>query len=452
MPLLKSTKFDPCKHSAKFLNFINMFIQKREFNPAFNLSCSRLARKQSNHKLATRLLTSHLTHLAFNSNNSSSSSNSPVKDLYEATKSLTAVLAEANYALETRVKVCDIEREAAKLLNVTDVTLGRTKSIELLASSVATHMDTLAFNANNALLSNSKSHATEETLNEKQARSILTLTKWLAASQSDLKRIVKTLNEPDAYMNNSANNVSQIELLCFSLHNLLNAKRAGFDENKLSLSKRGMYVSNQNRYITSETLIGDLIDLSTVLSPKLAKSWHSLGDWCYKLAKKSVEKLIIDDSSAHAHQAMLLNDEELVIIGNLLPTSASEVERAFIKRLFTRGLSPFSSINEQQASTTTSSTDKDLQIDALFRNASNLNSELGRELFFTEARKLLAEHCASLTTDHISSILDVYRNLISRVYYYYKISCNSYFTYLQHSAKVFFFLLPQVLAQFTMVN
>jgi PI-3-kinase-related kinase SMG-1 len=388
-------------------------MHKQEFDSSFNLNCSRLARKQTNFKLATRLLTTHLSNI---SNNANSSAN-----IYEAVKSF--MYETRNLSIESRMRMCDFEKETAKLLNVTDS--NRVNSIEILASSITNHMDMLVYTNNTLTAKNTQ--ANEEALNEKYARSILTLTKWLtAANQAELTKIVTTLNQPDLMsMNNKS--LNQIELLCYNLFKILNNKPNGFDESKFNLRSRSDIVTSAQSGITSETCIGDLIDLATVLSPKLAKSWHSLGDWCYRLAKKSVDKLIVDTN----HQnAPALVEDDFIIISDLLPGSASDEERAFIKRLFTRGLSAFNSINEQQPN------ERDSQIDFLFQSsANNLNSQLDKELFFVEARKMLVKNCQTLSLECVNSILNVYKNLINRVYYYYKISCKAYFSYLQYSAK-----------------
>ena len=41
----------------------------------------------------------------------------------------------------------------------------------------------------------------------------------------------------------------------------------------------------------NEMILGDLLDLSTLVSPKLSKTWYTMANWCYKWGKKNAEKM-----------------------------------------------------------------------------------------------------------------------------------------------------------------
>ena len=79
----------------------------------------------------------------------------------------------------------------------------------------------------------------------------------------------------------------------------------------------------------SETIIGDLLDLATVISPNLTKSWYLLANWSYKWAKKSADKIQSTNNE---------DNQSINILFDLLPSHTTNEEKDFILCLFSRGL------------------------------------------------------------------------------------------------------------------
>lgn len=420
IPLVKSAKFDPHRHQAKFLNFVNIFMQKAsgasaiDFPSEFSLSCSRLARKQHNFYLSSRLLSNHLNRMGHPHQLSD-------MDLYEPVKSfmnnfnLTQAIINMPYQLG-----CNrFEREAAKLTNLIE-NKNRLNAMELIAKSIANHLDLCSYLVNNNVRVQT---SYEEALGENCSRSIITLTKWLSHS-GKTRDIMDTINQ---YKGICSNPTDQVQVISHDLHKILNYKTM-FDQTRLNLNSRNELTGVFNSHVgvvNYETCLGDLLDIATALSPKLAKSWHSLGDWCYKWAKKSVEKLVVSTSD-NIYQS---GDKDFVHLADLLPSNITQEEKRFVKRFLTSGLASFStSINDQQIA---SSLDKEYaQIDSLFTNTNQLN----RDAILNEAQRLLVESCPSLNLDSINAILDAYKSMTSRIYYYYRVACKAYFSFLQYNS------------------
>ena len=64
------------------------------------------------------------------------------------------------------------------------------------------------------------------------------------------------------------------------------------------------------------------------------------------------------------------------------------------------------------------------------------NREMSREGFMDETRSLLLEKCKSLSDEYVGGLLEAWKNLVNRVYYFHRIACRSYFTFLNLSAEV----------------
>lgn len=224
---------------------------EQELNTDLYLALTRLARKQSNFSFGSRLIFEQLNYfksilnLEYNPN-----------DLSEYLKSFNQDLQDNIHNLNSNLKIylAEFNLESAKFINSFENN-NNNNSIEILSKSILNFLFSNCFNFK---------------LNEIYSRSILTLCKWLSINQSD---------------SNILNNNNLYKILSL-------VKQSNLDLNKQD--------SNQE-----ESIIGNMLDLATTLSPKLAKSWYSLANWCYKSARKGEDKenqTIQDLIPAHVSQ------------------------------------------------------------------------------------------------------------------------------------------------------
>ena len=61
-----------------------------------------------------------------------------------------------------------------------------------------------------------------------------------------------------------------------------------------------------------DLLVGQLMKLSSIQCPSLAKTWFTLANWCYKWGRKAV------DSAAYVHHLFCLKVEFLFFINMCL--------------------------------------------------------------------------------------------------------------------------------------
>ena len=174
-------------------------------------------------------------------------------------------------------------------------------------------------------------------------------------------------------------------------------------------------------------ILGDLLDLSTLVSPKLAKTWYTMANWCYKWGKKNAEKIQLNFNKSAATAAstthtQLVNEDEKVILLDVLPTHATVEEKEFVVSIFLRGF------NSTKQSGNKLSESNELCF--------NQQTEINNEKFAIEVRNLLTENCKSLSLDCIDSLIETWKNLANRVYFFHKVACKAYFTYLNLSAQV----------------
>ena len=88
-------------------------------------------------------------------------------------------------------------------------------------------------------------------------------------------------------------------------------------------------------------ILGDLLDLSTLVSPKLAKTWYTMANWCYKWGKKKAEKIQLNiNKNVASTQTQSLNEDEKVVLLDLLPSHATYEEKEFVVSIFLRGFNP----------------------------------------------------------------------------------------------------------------
>ncbi len=173
-------------------------------------------------------------------------------------------------------------------------------------------------------------------------------------------------------------------------------------------------------------ILGDLLDLSTLVSPKLAKTWYTMANWCYKWGKRNAEKIQLNfNKSVSNNQSQLVNEDEKAILLDLLPTHTTNEEKEFVMSMFLRG---FNSAKLGNTNLNKSNESSELCF--------NQQTEVNNEKFVNEVRSLLNENCQSLSFDCIESLIDTWKQLANRVYYFHKVACKAYFTYLNLSAQV----------------
>lgn len=248
--------------------------------------------------------------------------------------------------------------------------------------------------------------AFNESLNEKHARSLITLTKWLISSPNVLKNVSLMLNNYQLMTGDSTLMDNRVELVARNIFKLLDMK------------KKGQLVASCKTH-SPQSLVGDLFDLATFVSPKLAKSWFLLADWCYKSG--------IKDSRSDKSTDLKLNDDHLSRLVELIPVYASNEEKEFILRLFSQELLSASFINSAK-----SASKPQIHIE----NLCNQSLLLNRESLSMETKNLLVNNCKSLSPENIDCIWELYNSLVKKSLDYHKVSCNAYFTYLHLSDKV----------------
>ena len=161
-----------------------------------------------------------------------------------------------------------------------------------------------------------------------------------------------------------------------------------------------------------EIVLGDLIDLSTVISPRVAKTWYVLANWCYKWGRKSADKIELNLGKANPSSHDMLFE--------FLPAHTSAEEKSFIASIFSRSLSS-------------------IRLPNVVCNKIDRKEEavpISRDLFEVEARRLLLDNCKSLTVECVDKVLTIWHNMVEKVYYFHRIACKSYFTYLNLNSQV----------------
>jgi hypothetical protein len=195
-------------------------------------------------------------------------------------------------------------------------------------------------------------------------------------------------------------------------------------KNILNVDEKVLFLLNkENASLNSMNdnhIIGDLLDLATVISPKLCKSWYQLANWCYKWGKKSADKIQLSSNSVG-------NEDQLNVLFELLPTHTTSEEKEFITSLFSRGLN---TINIPEILT--------VKFNDPIMSASCQEQTKSNAFSLEETSQLLASNCKSLSEENIENLLDTWSKIVSRVFYFHRTACKSYFTYLKLSDQVCF--------------
>ena len=246
-------------------------------------------------------------------------------------------------------------------------------------------------------------------LNEKSAKSILSLVKWFDEDPTLLKEVQLWLNNSHANQQASC----QVESIAHDLYKLVNFKKIPNMKETLNgkFNLNNDYLPGSNN---PETFLGDLIDLSTVISPKQAKTWYELANWCYKWGKKSADKIQLNFSNSTSENS------ELNFLFKDLPAHTTTEEKDYIISIFSQGLNLINLV-----SVVWKENDDDVQ-----------RNDVNKEGFLAETRAKLIGNCSSLTASCIDGLLQVWQNIVNRVYHFHRIACRSYFTYLNLSTHV----------------
>ena len=355
----------------------------------FTIAISHLARKQTNYNLASKLLTKLI-----NNQTVSKFSNNKMSNLYDLVNIFFDQQTQQQQIPTNKylLNCMEIQTEVSKLLYSMD-TLNKENSIEVLIKGISRYADTALCYSTTPL-----NILTNESLNEHCSRSILTLCKWFSTNPNILKDI--TLIDLNPHNNMPIN--EKTYLLNKNLKNILSLKYVGLFNRQPNLD---LNFTNDSANLTkllndNEIITGDLIDLATIICPKLAKSWYTLANWCYKLGKKNVTRA----QSA----TTILNDEEYMKLIDILPNDLTNNEKEY-------AISILSKLNTKELNLN----DEDIDQSLLY----NDNVDLTRCLLFTK--------CKSLSLVCIESLIELWRSIINRIYYYHKVACRGYFMFLK---------------------
>lgn len=416
VPFMKSFKFDSNKHDPKCINTFKLLPSSDDFR----LASARLARKQTNYNLASRLITQQLAHIQSKSFNSTNISYESIKQLLN---DLLLVKTQSN-----RILLLECELETAKLLySLSNKQSNQSDCVLLLINSIlrysASHEDSHPAKAVsnpilqlfiNPIQSSNLANNSNDLINEMCSKSILTLFKWLKRADTLLKEINSHLTR--TY---SSSGETLVESLTSNLTKIVELKKKySTNENSndfLKFNSSDLKVNLNG----NEMILGDLLDLATMVSPKQAKTWYTMANWCYKWGKRMSDKIQLNKSNSQA-----INDDEKTILLELLPMHTSNEEKEFIVYLFLRG--GYNKLLNKSAEF-----ELCLQQQQQQQQQSDSNDK-----FTNELRCVLTENCKSLSYDCIENLIDTWKQLTNRVFYFNRIACKAYFTYLNLSAQV----------------
>ena len=158
-----------------------------------------------------------------------------------------------------------------------------------------------------------------------------------------------------------------------------------------------------------------MIDLSTIISPNLAKSWIKLATWSFNYGKKISNQLQLTTE--------IIKNRDNLFLFEYLPSFMPEKEHNFIYWLFTSFLNSIKMFDDKYSD----------DIKTSFKNykfnKDNYNIDLSNtdeEIF-----NIIKLNCPSLTEECIETLINLRRSILSSVYYFKRIACKSFFNYLQ---------------------
>uniref|UniRef100_A0A665V5R4 non-specific serine/threonine protein kinase n=1 Tax=Echeneis naucrates TaxID=173247 RepID=A0A665V5R4_ECHNA len=232
-------------------------------------------------------------------------------------------------------------------------------------------------------------------------RSLLTLCKWLLADWKDMTPLLK---QACSLVNNSSNTVGSMSPLSRNIAALL----------ELPLEYQG------GPHIIAETsvsvgvsepdfVLGQLYQLSTSLAPEVAKSWAALASWAYRWGRK-----VVDNASQGEGLPLLLGEKKE--IEELLPTTTSEEDKETIFSILGQAICRPTGIQDEDMALQQED-DEDDMVDVIWRQLTTSCPWLGE--------------VGQPVTD---GLIQVWRQVVDRIFGLYRVSCQAYFTFLKLNA------------------
>ena len=241
------------------------------------------------------------------------------------------------------------------------------------------------FNRSNLCEQSANSQTVDDQLNQKHARSLLTLAKWIESAT----------DRP----NHSSLSTPSISKLLSQASSLI-----PFDKFNLRRSDlHGCILETNIRHV------GDLFDLATAVGPRQSKAWYHLADWSFRRA-----------------QPKTINFD----LTEIVPLHTSSNEKDLISSLFSGQL-----IHDLMGKNLSEGSE-------VFQSDGSLET-----IIVDEIKLLLEDKCLSLDSDSIKTILDVYQTRLRNSTHLNKVACNSYFTFLKlgDMVKILIFVLNKIL-------
>jgi len=407
LPFIKSLKLDASSTSLKHLTHLMLIVQRRlSKSDAFSdlrLATARLARKQDNLRLAERLLSGQVRALR---------TRAGLEEVVEA-GGASGFLADYAQLSErvaaghgAQLSLVESEFEAAKLLKRLGGQL-RLDCLELMAGIALRHADahfrrpdpgqfaapvTRLF-TNPVVQSQAHFNAASvnDLLSEKCAKALLSLVKCLRRDEAEVLRSVHSSHPRPTHLDKIAH-----------LLRKLSSFKTSHVGTAFSLVREPRLGLN-----ASETFLGDLHDLATVFSPKQAKTWFELASWCYKCGRESADLV---------QQALDGGAEDSALFCQL-PPHASQAERDLVASALSASLGLVN-----------------MGIVGGLRESAACSRDRDERL--AETRQLLVESCGSLTPESVDGLVEAWTRTVDRVFYFHRIACRSYFTFLSLSDQV----------------
>ncbi|KFM68139.1 Serine/threonine-protein kinase SMG1, partial [Stegodyphus mimosarum] len=339
---------------------------------------ARLARKQQNYKMCSKLIIKAASYVCKTAQNPDSIDSQLSDDDDITDVSFLKKILRSTFSLNPSEKLLKMQREGAKLLHC----LGENDcSHELLLHSVTVISNYLK-DSNNQL-----SSATIDQLSELNSRSMLNLVKYV---QQDTKSL-----------NSSSQDNSWLLLLYNSINDF---KYSG----EISGIPKNFIIDLPQENVVSDTdyLIGQLLQLSIYQCPSLAKSWCNFASWCYAWGRK-----VVNTSSNGS--IFIFPEEEAKIIS--LMSNASKEDIDILLGIIT-------SLNSSSGG------EWDNQEMDYTENGAE---EIRWQILTTCPFLLKVEDSETV----IENIIDIWKGLVTRAYSYYRLAAMSYLQYLQLNGK-----------------
>lgn len=243
------------------------------YTPAMLLEAYRLARNQGNLKHAHRLIQQQISILT---STSSGGLQSPMENIIDTLN------ASADIPSLEKMRIM---REMAKLL----ACRGQTQNaVDLLTNAIISFSQMHHRHQHDAAAGTAMSASRlsiSGPLGSSQdlvARSLLVMVKWMQADT----RLMQNVWSTDY-------GISQKMSLLLESEHKCRRGRLGLYERAASLESSELFQPDESvaKFEKHEYSIGQLLHLSTMYCPNLAKAWWALAGWCYRIGRKNLEAL-----------------------------------------------------------------------------------------------------------------------------------------------------------------